>query len=450
MHPNAPTGLLFPGDPGIPDTIAPIFKSDVAPRVGFAWDTRGTSETVVRAAYGIFYDGVMNGVGMPMRAASSALPNTVIRTLTGNINYSNPTTGILSPFSPGQFALPASTFTLDRGLLPPYSQGWNLSVDQSLGTQVLSLAYVGAKATRLPRMVEANPAIYQPGSTLANSGRRRLYSGCTLTSGVCQLGTAGLVEGNANSSFHSAQVSLTRRGTPDLNYTLGYTFSKDLDYASSLHMSGPAPWLVLGELDVPQNNQNLKAEYGRSLFDSRHRFAGTLTYNLPWARSLHGVSRTVLDGWQAAGLLSLNSSTPFTVYDSANVSLQAPHPGVSGMFGDRPDVTGDPNRGAPHTVQQWIARSAFQRLDPIANAGQFGNERRNSVDGPAYGSLDTSLSKSFPFSEGTRLIFRADAFNVTNHVNLITPVDDINSPVFGQVIEAQAPRILQFALKLQR
>jgi len=65
---------------------------------------------------------------------------------------------------------------------------------------------------------------------------------------------------------------------PDLNYTLAYTYSKDLDYSSSLHMSGPAPWMVLGELDIAQNNQNLSAEHGRSLFDSRHRFAGSVTY----------------------------------------------------------------------------------------------------------------------------------------------------------------------------
>ena len=312
------------------------------------------------------------------------------------------------------------------------------------------MGYIGSKGTRLPRLVEANPAVYQPGSTLANSGRRRINSGCTLTTGTCQLGTAGLVEGNANSTFHSGQVSLTRRGTPHLNYTLAYTFSKDLDYASSLHMSGPAPWLMLGELDVPQNNQDLKSEYGRSLFDSRHRFAASLIYAIPFASNLHGLSRAVLDGWQVSGLLAVNSSTPFTVYDSANVSLQAPHPGVSGMFGDRPNVVGDPNAGAPHTVNQWVSRSAFRRLDPVANAGQFGNERRNSIDGPAFGSLDAAIDKSFAVSESTKLLFRAEAFNVTNHVNFIVPIDDINSPVFGQIVEAQSPRILQFALKLQR
>ncbi len=450
VHPNAPTGLLFPGDSGVPNTIAPVFKADIAPRVGFAWDPRGNSRTVIRSAYGIFFDELVNGVGMPMRAASSSLPNTVVRTLTGNINYANPLATVTDPFSPGQFALPASTFTIARNLLPPYTQDWNLTVDQSLGSQVLSIGYIGAKATHLPRLVEGNPAIYQPGATLANSGRRRLYSGCTLTTGVCQLGTAGLVEGNANSSFHSGQVSLTRRGTPGLNYTLAYTFSKDLDYSSSLHLSGPAPWLNLGELDVPQNNLNLKGEYGRSLFDSRHRFAASVTYAIPFAHSFTGLSRAILDGWQFSALSAINSSTPFTVYDSANVSLQAPHPGVSGMFGDRPNVAGNPNKGAPHSVSQWIARSAFQRLDPVANAGQFGNEQRNSIDGPAFGSLDASLDKSFALNERTQVQFRTEAFNVTNHVNLILPVDDINSPVFGQITEAQAPRVLQFALKIQR
>jgi len=452
VYPNAPNGLLFPGDAGVSDTIAPIFKRDWAPRIGFAWNPLGNKGTMIRSAYGIFYDELLNGVGMPFRATSSALGQTVVRTLTGytKINYANPLGTVTNPFTPGQFALPASTFTIDRNLLPPYAQDWNLTLDQNIGKQMLSVGYIGSKGTRLPRLVEANPAVYQPGATFANSPRRRVYSGCTLTTGTCTLGTAGLVEGNANSTFHSAQVSLTRRSTPDLNYTLAYTYSKDLDDSSSLHMSGPAPWMVLGELDIAQNNQDLSAEHGRSLFDSRHRFAGSVTYAVPFARNLTGVPHTVLDGWQFNALLAVNSSTPFTVYDSANVSLQAPHPGVSGMFGDRPNAVGNPNSGAPHKVSQWVSPSAFQRLDPVANAGQFGNEARNSVDGPAYGSLDASLDKSFAIGENTKIQFRAEAFNVTNHVNLIPPVFDMNSPAFGQITEAQAPRVFQFALKLQR
>jgi hypothetical protein len=86
----------------------------------------------------------------------------------------------------------------------------------------------------------------------------------------------------------------------------------------------------------------------------------------------------------------------------------------------------------------------------VANAGQFGNEQRNSIDGPAFGSLDAAVDKSFSLNESTKLLFRAEAFNVTNRANFILPIDDINSPVFGQIVEAQAPRVFQFALKLQR
>jgi hypothetical protein len=119
------------------------------------------------------------------------------------------------------------------------------------------------------------------------------------------------------------------------------------------------------------------------------------------------------------------------------------------MFGDRPNAVGNPNSEAPHKVSQWVSPSAFQRLDPVANAGQFGDEGRNSVDGPAYGSLDASFDKTLAIAEKSKLQFRAEAFNVTNHVNLIPPVFDMNSPAFGQITEAQAPRVLQFALKIQ-
>ena len=120
------------------------------------------------------------------------------------------------------------------------------------------------------------------------------------------------------------------------------------------------------------------------------------------------------------------------------------------MFGDRPNVVnGNPNTGAPHKVAQWVSPSALQRLDPVANAGQFGDEGRNSVDGPAYGSLDASVDKNFSIREKAKLQLRVESFNVTNHVNFIPPVFDMNSPAFGQITEAQAPRIFQLALKVQ-
>jgi len=105
VYPNAPAGLLFPGDTGVQDTIAPTFKKDFGPRVGFAWNPLGNSRTVIRSAYGIFYDELLNGVGMPFRATSAALGQTVVRTLTGytKINYANPLGTVTNPFTPDQF-----------------------------------------------------------------------------------------------------------------------------------------------------------------------------------------------------------------------------------------------------------------------------------------------------------------------------------------------------------
>ena len=118
------------------------------------------------------------------------------------------------------------------------------------------------------------------------------------------------------------------------------------------------------------------------------------------------------------------------------------------MFGDRPNVVGNPNSGAPHKVSQWVSPSAFQRLDPVANAGQFGDEGRNSVDGPAYGSLDSSLDKTFAISEKTKLQFRAEAFNAFNHPQFVNPDTGLGDQSFGSIGGTFQPRELQLALKL--
>ena len=95
-------------------------------------------------------------------------------------------------------------------------------------------------------------------------------------------------------------------------------------------------------------------------------------------------------GWQFNAIATLTSGTPFTVSDSANVSLQANSPPISGFAASRPNLIGDPNNG-PHTVNEWMSRSAFERLNIQTQAGQFGNAGRNIVRGPGYGNLDVSL-----------------------------------------------------------
>src|SRR5207245_7197090 len=122
------------------------------------------------------------------------------------------------------------------------------------------------------------------------------------------------------------------------------------------------------------------------------------------------------NGWQLNGIASVSTGTPFTVYDSANVSLQGQAPEITGFYSSRPDLVADPNAG-PHTPNEWVSRSAFRRLDPATQAGQFGNEGRNAVRGPAFATIDLSLFKAFRIGASRRILFRAECFNIVNHTN---------------------------------
>lgn len=447
VHPEAAPGLLFPGDPGVPNTIAHTDKTAFMPRIGLSWDVTGNGNLVVHSGYGIFYDTLENGVGGPLRVVSQTNPWTVVRSVPAGMNFQNPLINVSDPFVPGTFSHPASLFTIDSNLKPPYAQDWNLSMEQRLGAQSLSVSYVGTSGTHMPRFVEANPAVYGAGATAQNADRRRLYADCTAPTGPCGVGPVALLTGNSNSNYHAGQVRLARAFASGLAYNFSYTLSKTLDDVSSLHMAGPAPLLITGETDIAQNPFDVKAEYGPSLFDARQRFVATAIYDIPFFRERDGLTHLVLGGWQVNSILMLSSGTPFTVYDSRNVSLQATHPAISGTWGDRPNVVGDPNAG-PHTPTQWVSRSAFQQLDAVLQAGQFGNERRNSVRGPGFGNLDLSLLKSFEINERWTTQFRAECFNATNHANFGLPVNDLNSPAFGKILSAASPRVLQFALKI--
>jgi hypothetical protein len=145
--------------------------------------------------------------------------------------------------------------------------------------------------------------------------------------------------------------------------------------------------------------------------------------------------------------VTASSGTPFTVSDSTNVALQANSPPISGFAASRPNVVGDPN-GGPRTVDAWLSRDAFARLNPQTDAGQFGDAGRNIGRGPGYVNVDASLVRTFTITGGLRLQARAEVFNVANHANFGLPVADLNSANFGRILSAGPPRLLQFGLKL--
>jgi hypothetical protein len=449
--PQAPAGLLYPGDHGVPAGLIQTQKTAFAPRVGFAWDPTGQSKWVVSAGYGIFYEPFYNGQGGPLQDPISAPPYLATPQASFPVNFQDPFNGV-NEFD-GRFSKPMTLLVVSPNLKLPYAQDWNVNIQRSIGTDwLLQAGYVGTTGVRLPRFVEGNPAIYYPGqSTENNVNQRRLYSGCTLTSPPsvpCTYASVGEIAGIANSSYNALEMSVRKRFGHGLSFLASYTLAKSIDDVSSFNITGSASQPVAGENDLAQNPFDLAAERGRSMFDSRHRLVLSYQWAVPFWRQGNTWYQHVLGNWQFNGIVTLQSGTPFTVFDSTDVSLQGQAPEISGFSSNRPNLIANPNNG-PRTPQEWFNKKAFQQVvpDPNSPVQQFGNEGRNVVEGPGYANWDFAAVKNIPISERTQLQFRGELFNLLNRTNLRLPDSDISSPTFGQIQSDVGPRVIQVALK---
>jgi hypothetical protein len=412
---------------------------------------------LVTAAYGIFYEPYYTGQGGPLQSPISAPPYLQTPQVS-TPNFADPFNG--APPVSGDFSKPLTNLTLAANLPLPYSQDWDLNIQRSFGSDLLfELGYVGTKGTKLPRFIEANPAIYIPGvdgsgdpiSTSSNADRRRKYSGCTLDpTTVCDYSSTGLIAGIAGSSYNALEASLKKRFSHGISFLASYTWAKSIDDSSSFNLTGSASKPLAGENDLAQNPFDLAAERGRSLFDARQRFVLSYQWALPWWQQPTTWYGHVLGNWQVNGIVSAMTGTPFTVFDGNDFSVQGSAPEVSGFFSNRPNVVAgqDPNAG-PKTTLNWLNPNAFQRItqDPNSPVQQFGSAGRNIAQGPGYTNWDFSLFKNIRVTESKELQFRAEFFNILNHTNFRNPDSDMNSQTFNQILEAQPPRLIQFALK---
>jgi outer membrane receptor protein involved in Fe transport len=464
--PNAPAGLLYPGDRGVPAGLIPTQKTAFAPRFGVAWDVRGDSKTVVSAAYGIFYEPYYTGEGGPLQDPVSSPPYLKTEQISFPVNsFANPFY-TPNPFSQ-DFPEPMTLLVVARNLHLPYAQDWNLNIQRSLGQDwLLQVGYVGTTGVRLPRFIEGNPPAFIPGavttgpgcsvavpcpiSTENNVNNRRLYSGCTLADppSSCIYSSVGEIASISNSSYNALEASLRRRFSHGLSFLASYTWSHSIDDVSSFNITGSASQPVAGENDLAQNPFDLAAERGRSMFDSHHRFVLSYQWMLPFLQRSSSWYGHVFGNWQLNGIVTAMSGGPFTVFDSNDVSLQGQAPEITGFSANRPNLVGNPNSG-PRTPQEWFNKSAFQQLqpDPLGRFEVFGDEGRNVVQGPGYVNWDASAFKNIRLTESKELQFRGELFNVLNHTNFRLPVSDIESPTFGQIQSDVSPRVIQVALK---
>jgi outer membrane receptor protein involved in Fe transport len=465
--PNAPAGLLYPGDPGVPAGLIPTQKTAFAPRVGVAWDLLGNGKTVLSAAYGIFYEPYYTGEGGPLQDPVSSPPYLKTQQISFPVNsFANPFY-TANPFSQ-DFPEPMTLLVVARNLHLPYAQDWNLNLQRSLGQDwLLQIGYVGTTGVRLPRFIEGNPPAFVPGfsnsvafcapqsppclnSTENDVNNRRLYSGCTLADPPtsCIYSSVGEIASVSNSSYNALEASLRKRFSHGLSFLASYTWSHSIDDVSSFNIRGSASQPVAGENDLAQNPFDLAAERGRSMFDSHHRLVLSYQWMLPFLQRSSSWYGHILGNWQLNGIVTAMSGGPFTVFDSNDVSLQGQAPEITGFSANRPNLTGNPNSG-PRTPQEWFNVGAFQQLqpDPLGRFEVFGDEGRNVVQGPGYVNWDASAFKNIRLTESKELQFRGELFNVLNHTNFRLPVSDIESPTFGQIQSDVSPRVIQVALK---
>jgi hypothetical protein len=464
VFPSAPQGLVFPGDPGVPDSLAPA-QNNLAPRIGVAWTPSfaepwlhrlagRAGQTSIRLGYGIFYtayEGLSAGImsanppyGYTYTSAAPPLfasPFTVAATgvdagqrfplqkVAYGASRAHPNASVdWSQFEP-LVGIPA----VDPKDATPYAEHWMASVERQFGSEsLLTISYVGASSHHLLVLEEANPA--NPSLCLSlgaacgpfNEQAARAQFGAAF-------GSVELQRTIANSSYNALEASINHRAH-GLEMLASYTWSKSIDQSAGL--------------PEPVNPVDPSLSRGLSSFDMRQNLVGSFHYNLP---ALHSGSplHTIASGWSVAGIARITSGLPVTLLNNNDTSLLGTIPnGINNNGVDTPQWSGQSLRIKMNPRDGLAMFDASQFTLPAL--GTMGNARRRFFSGPGMENLDATLSRSFLVRDDRSLEFRVEAFNLINHAQFFgaSAVEgNISSGSFGQAVSAMPPRLMQLALR---
>ena len=468
--------LLVAGQNGV-DEWAGVQRSWTAfePRIGFAYKLLGSDKTVIRGGVGIFHDSAWSqgAQGLWQNPPFFAESNLSIFTPTSNFGaitcpfaYSQchvtggqPVVGVsidsFPLFSGPQTTLatfPGTLFSQPKDFRIGKVQQFNVNAEHQLpGNIVLTVGYAGSRGSHL---LVAGNNLNTFGPTNCAVG----VIGCNadgtpfVPSFAPPLGNAVLVFGDYGKTLYdSLQIKAeTKSSKYGLYALIGYTYSRTYDNGLSdgLGSELSAPYFPLpnwGRLD-----------WGLSQINLNHSFTASVVYDLPFGRgkqfgsSWNNVTNSLLGGWQLTLIEKITSGFPVPLIDSNNASGVFFNTGGNGNNLDRPDqVAGCNVQVSNHgPLHQYINPACFTHA-----VGHLGDARRvPDVYGPDFVNSDFSVIKQFALPrENMGLNFRAEFFNLFNHAQFASPVNDINAPFneFGQVTNTvNNPRLIQFALKL--
>jgi hypothetical protein len=439
VYVNAPAGLQFVGDPGIPQSYVPRKWADFAPRVGLAWDTDGKGRQTVRASYSIFYDSpelnysTHPGQGAPW-GSTVTLSNPAGGLTNPFLGYpgGNPFPGPVPPARNQAFPTAGAYFDIPLDLRPTYIQAWDLSFQRQFAADwLLSVTYLGNKTTHQWDQTEENPGVFIPGtcsgkpcSATSNLSQRRFLYLQNPTVGA-YYSTLSMSDGGSNANYNGLLISARHRFSSNYTLLANYTWSHCIDegnFVGTLAASGY------------QNPSNRNADRGSCPFDLRHIFNLSLVAATP-KFSGYRAARYLLSGWQIAPIVAWRSGVRFTPVTGVDNSM-------TGVGLDRPNTAGNPYvRDTGRLL--WLSPAAFA-ANPV---GTFGSAGVFSLVAPGYFNIDLGVSRSFALTERHRLEARFEAFNAPNHVNFSAPVATVQNARFGQILSAGDPRILQVAMK---
>jgi hypothetical protein len=463
IHPTAPPGLFFPGDPGIPAANWFGHYSNFGPRAGLVWDPSGNGKQSFRVGAAILYDSAETWFN-ERETTNPPFGNDIDVASSGTLT--NPYAGYPggNPFPQhGNLFFPQFGTYINMPLhpAPTYVDQWNATYQrQFAGNWLASISYLGNKTTHLWIAEERDPADYLGQSACTIAGVN--YSNCSTTSNTNQrrllyltnpavgsyYASVDTMDDGAVARYQGLLLSTNHRFSNhfqmNVNFTDSYCVS-DYDFGAALAGS--------------TNSQvfNRHADWGPCISDTRYIFNISGVAESAF-KTGHSFLDHVINNWQLAPLISARSGQPLTILTGTDNSR-------TGLGTDRPDQVLSNVRATTSTCTtqaicvQWLNPSAYVP-NPV---GTYGNVGRNAARGPGYFGLDLAVSRLFKLNEHLSVQARLDAFNILNHTNFVgafapagqaagasygTLSQTLNASNFGQVTGAYDPRILQFAMKL--